>query len=542
MKNGVKILLWLLCITACENQNNFGDTAFVGHAAKSSDLKLNHTITTDNTGKVLFKPSGKGVLYYTLDFGDKSKISDKIKPGGTLEHTYREGNYKAILKAYNSLGKFTSKITDVNVKFKPPENVKVVAEADKTVAKKVQVTVTADFAVRYEVYFGEPKKDKPITGKIGEKVSYVYQNAGDYTLKIVVKGQAKATTTVTKKVKAIALLQPLLAAAPPPARDASKYLSIYGDSYTNIASVNTFPDWGQAGQGSNWGTYKIGNDNILKYGKLSYQGIQISSAGEDLSAMTHLHLDIWTPQAGVQIKIFLINKTPKGEKFVLKALSQGAWTSVNIPLSKYTSQGLSLKTIHQFKFEENARPWAKNDVFVDNIYFYKKETPSQSAPTPPARDTSKYLSIYGDSYTNIAGVNTFPDWGQAGQGSNWGTYKIDKDNILKYGKLSYQGIQISNAGEDISAMTHLHLDIWTPQAGVQIKIFLINKTTPKPNDEKFVLETLSQGAWTSVNIPLSKYTSQGLSLKTIHQFKFEESARPWAKNDVFIDNIYFYKN
>ncbi len=372
MKNISKligILLLIFGINSCNN-DNFGDTNFVDKVVDASDLKLTYTVSTDNKGTTVFTPNGKGVLYYIIDFGDKSKESDKIKPGETITHTYREDDYKATLKAYNGIGKFTTKTVDVKVAFKAPENLKVTVESDKVVAKKVNVTVTGDFATSYDVYFRESAKNTIINATIGKTVSYTYASAGKYKLKVVVKGQAKANTTVSANATAILLNQPLTSANNPPARDASKYISIYSDRYINVSGVNAFPDWGQASQGSHWGTFKIGDDNILKYSKLSYQGIQISSAGNDVSGMTHLHLDIWTPEDGVKIKIFLIHKN-KVEKFVLKTLAKKAWTSIDIPLSEYTSQGLSLDVIHQFKFEEHARPWAKNDVFIDNIYFYK---------------------------------------------------------------------------------------------------------------------------------------------------------------------------
>ena len=369
MKNVIKIGLLLFCMGGCQSEEDFGDTKFLDSTSASADLKLTYVVSDDNKGEVVFTPQGKGVLYYILDFGDQSKVSDKIKPGHTLKHIYKEGTYKSVLKAYNAVGKVTSKTTNVNVAFQSPKNIKTVVETDKVVSKKVNVTVTGDFATHYEVYFGESAKEKPVKADIGKTASYVYAKKGTYNLKIVITGQAKATKTINKTVTAVEILTPLQAAVTPPDRDASQYKSIYSDKYKNTAGVNVFPDWGQAGQGSNWSTHKIGADNIIKYGKLSYQGIEFSNI--DISGMSHLHLDIWTPNDNVKIKIFLISKTPKVEKFILKTLTKGTWNSIDIPLSDYTSQGLKLTSIFQFKFEENVRPWAKNDVFIDNIYFYK---------------------------------------------------------------------------------------------------------------------------------------------------------------------------
>uniref|UniRef100_A0A2B4RXX3 beta-glucosidase n=1 Tax=Stylophora pistillata TaxID=50429 RepID=A0A2B4RXX3_STYPI len=233
------------------------DTDFLNSTAVAENLKLDYTVSTDNKGKATFSPSANGVLFYTIDFGDGTPKSGKIKPGDQVSHNYAEGNYKVTLNASNVIGKITSKKFDINVVYKAPQNVKVVLENDPNISRKVNITVTADFAKTYEVYFGEAGKDNPLKGNIGETVSYTYGEEGTYSARIVVKGAAKATTTVNKQTQPKNISQPVSPAPTPTTRNANNYISIYSDTYTSIAGVNTFPDWGQAGQGSNWSTFKI---------------------------------------------------------------------------------------------------------------------------------------------------------------------------------------------------------------------------------------------------------------------------------------------
>ena len=101
------------------------------------------------------------------------------------------------------------------------------------------------------------------------------------------------------------------------------------------------------------------------------------------------------------------------------------------------------------------------------------------APTAPiSRPVSSVISIYGtDTYTPITGVNAFPDWGQSGQGSTFTTYTIagTSHNLLKYGKLSYQGIDFTGNAQDVSGMKYLHMDIWTADAAVSpLSVAIIN--------------------------------------------------------------------
>ena len=162
--------------------------------------------------------------------------------------------------------------------------------------------------------------------------------------------------------------------------------------------------------------------------------------------------------------------------------------------------------------------------------------PVASAPTPPSRQAANVISIYGSAYTNVAGTNYFPDWGQGGQGSSWSEFSLNGDKMLNYIKLSYQGIALAdNVSVDVSGMEFIHLDVWTADAQ-KIETSLISKT----NGERPVVKDLVANEWTSIDIPISAFTSQtGFKVADIFQLKF--LGTPWAKGTVFIDNIYFYK-
>jgi hypothetical protein len=59
---------------------------------------------------------------------------------------------------------------------------------------------------------------------------------------------------------------------------------------------------------------------------------------------------------------------------VTKSLIANQWNSFDIPLSDFTSQGLPISNLKQFKFV--GTPWAVGTVFIDNIYFYKNPAPA----------------------------------------------------------------------------------------------------------------------------------------------------------------------
>ncbi|AOW20696.1 hypothetical protein [Urechidicola croceus] len=166
------------------------------------------------------------------------------------------------------------------------------------------------------------------------------------------------------------------------------------------------------------------------------------------------------------------------------------------------------------------------------------EQPLASAPTPPARLDTDVISIFSSAYTNLEGVNYFPDWGQGGQGSSWTMFDLSGDEMLQYINLSYQGIALADGTSvDVSTMEYLHLDVWTTDIVTDIETSLING--PSATTEAPVTSSLTPNDWTSIEIPISDYIDQGLTVSEIFQLKFV--GEPWAAGTVFIDNIYFYK-
>ena len=90
----------------------------------------------------------------------------------------------------------------------------------------------------------------------------------------------------------------------------------------------------------------------------------------------------------------------------------------------------------QFKFDGNGEFW------MDNLFFYK--VPQASTPAPdPTRAASDVISIYSDAYTDIAGTDFNPNWGQSTVVDQ--TVKIQGNNTIKYSNLNYQGIALAGS-------------------------------------------------------------------------------------------------
>ena len=170
------------------------------------------------------------------------------------------------------------------------------------------------------------------------------------------------------------------------------------------------------------------------------------------------------------------------------------------------------------------------------ISFGYSQAPTGAAPTPPAREAADVISIFTQTvdatttvYNDLAVANFNPDWG-----STSGNVTIDPqggDRALTYPNFDYQGIIIGQ-NVNVSAMTTLHVDIWTNS--VSPNVYLISNST----EEQFVNVPAAPNQWTSVEIDLSAYSNQGVSLNDIKELKFATDLGPSGVT-IYIDNIYF---
>jgi len=430
MKNIYKILSSIVIIfflVGCDE--DFSDNnEFAKNIAPPSNVSASFDITQDNTGLVTITPTGEGAISFVIDYGDGSPVSSSIKTGGNVKHTFKEGNHTIKVTATGLNNLTTTADVSLIVSFNAPENLQVTIENDTNVSKKVNVNATADWATVFDFISGEAGADA-VTANIGETVSFTYKEAGTYTVKVVARGAAIATTEYSQEFEVTAILAPTASAPTPPARQSSTVVSIFSDAYTSVADVNMNPDWGQMWQGSGYNELDLNGDKITHYSKISYQGVQYAKT--DISSMEYLHIDAWTANLN-QLKTFLIREpgdaNPR-EVAVVKDLKKDEWTSLDIPLTEWTSQGITLGDLFQFKFE-GVDQWAQADVFLDNIYFWK--------------DNPVGLPIYFDKEEPFSGVggasfeiskdpdNSSNNTGKVTNGGNdWETAELILDNPIK---------------------------------------------------------------------------------------------------------------
>lgn len=316
-------------------------------------------------------------------------------------------------------------------------------------------------------------------------------------------------------------------AAPVPTHAAANVLSIFSDSYTNLAGSDFNPNWGQSTIVTQT---PIAGNNTLSYANFNYQGLQLA-ANQNLSTYQFLHLDYYSANAGA-LNVFLISPpgSPGGtapwEKAFSLSVPTPGWNSVNIPLSSFTPQ-VALSSVFQLKFDGGGG----SNIFLDNIYFWKiPPVPPVPAPTP-TYPPAGVISIYSDAYTNVPGCDYNPNWGQATVVTQ---PQIAGNNTLLYTNLNYQGLQFGS-NQNVSTKTFLHLDYYTANS-TALNVYLIcppgSPGGQAPWEKAYPLPVPTANGWNSVDIPLTNFTPQ-VALNNVFQLKFD------GNGTIYLDNILF---
>ncbi|MDG2195127.1 MAG: hypothetical protein P8K77_09860 [Polaribacter sp.] len=460
IKTVYKLIIVLIIFSACTD--DLRDLSFLENIDPPSNVSAAYQITQDNTGLVTIIPSADGATFFDISFGDGTADSEKLKSGENVQNIYSEGTYQVKIIAYNINGDSTEKTQQLIVSFKGPENLVVLIENDNAVSKKVTVTANADFATMFDFYTGETGNTTPVSGNIGATVSYTYQNAGTYSIKVVAKGAAIATSEYTVDFEVTEILQPIVAAPKPPTREAIDVVSIYSDEYTDISVSEWNPGWGQS---TVLTTVAIAGNNTLRYADLNYTGI-VTDYGNptDISTMEYVHFDYWTPDA-TAVSFKLVNTSSSGaskeSEVAVSSIGVGSWKSVEIKLSEYTTD---LTGITQMLFSSS-----NAIVFIDNLYFYKSPSATSSVAPIDFETPFSLSSFDGGEISLVDNPDTNGNSSAMvakmvkGAGQTWAGSKITVPQPFSF-----------------SGGTNVKVKVWSPRVGLNL-LLKFEDATPWPN-------------------------------------------------------------
>jgi beta-glucanase (GH16 family) len=160
-----------------------------------------------------------------------------------------------------------------------------------------------------------------------------------------------------------------ITAAPTPTRAAANVISLFSNAYSN----RTVDTWSAGWDNADFADTLISNNATKVYTNMTFAGIEFTANVIPATAMTHFHIDIWTPNSTL-FKVKLVdfggNGTYQGtpnddtEHELTFTPTLNGWNSYDIPLSNFTNMTARAHLAQLILSGSNSR------MYVDNIYFY----------------------------------------------------------------------------------------------------------------------------------------------------------------------------
>lgn len=208
LRNFFIVMAVMLLAVSCEKEIDNLDK--LDKVAAPSNVKVTFDVTQDNSGLVTIYPTADGVTRFLVTFGDNPAQTPQIfKLGEPITHTYSEGVYNVGIIAEGITGLRTAIQQSLTVSFRAPENLVVSISPDVVNPKKVSVSATANFATVMDIYFGDVQNEVPVQALPGQTVIHLYNEPGDYQIKVVARSAGQATTVFTQTITIQAATDPV---------------------------------------------------------------------------------------------------------------------------------------------------------------------------------------------------------------------------------------------------------------------------------------------------------------------------------------------
>ena len=150
-------------------------------------------------------------------------------------------------------------------------------------------------------------------------------------------------------------------------------------------------------------------------------------------------------------------------------LVTGQWVGIDVPLASF-DQLTTRDHLAQILISGDLET-----VYVDNIYLYREDDAGEGPAAPaledvegatalttaapvPTRPAEDVISFFSDAYDDVPVGYFSTDWDR----SDVEDAVAGGDPVKRYYNLRFAGIDFGEQTVDATGMTHVHLDIWTP--------------------------------------------------------------------------------
>jgi hypothetical protein len=168
-----------------------------------------------------------------------------------------------------------------------------------------------------------------------------------------------------------------------------------------------------------------------------------------------------------------------------------------------------------------------------------------TAAAAPTREAANVISLYSNAYQNVP-VDTWNTRWQFSTAEE-SFVRVGGDDMIRYRNLNFVGIEFKSPPVNASSMQFLHLDLWTPDptnVPNNFNILLVDFGSngvfgggdDSQHEVRVTAPKLTSGNWVSLDIPMSDFA--GLRSRA----HLAQMVLSGTLPNVFIDNVYFYRN
>lgn len=202
MRTIKNVLIFFLATVVISSCNNDEEVSFaLQEISAPTNLSAVFDIANDDSGEVSVTPTGDGASVFEVFFGDvENETPTQVNPGETITHTYGEGEFTLRVVGIGATGLKSELSRIVTITFTPPSDLSLDVTTSGTNSFEITVSPTATNATVFDVFFGDVENEEPTTIMSGETVNHIYNESGEYTIRVVARGAGSVTIEDTQTV------------------------------------------------------------------------------------------------------------------------------------------------------------------------------------------------------------------------------------------------------------------------------------------------------------------------------------------------------
>ena len=445
-------LCLLQLLTACDNDDV--DLGFVDAIPVPSNLGLQIQLAQDNSGLATITPSGESAASFVIDFGDGT-TSELIPTGSNVSHVFTEGTFELVVTAQNLNGETATYSEPLTVSFLPPENLSITVNPVSGDNFSIEVSAEADFAVGFEVLFGDDPNEVPTPFGIGENASHTYSDVGSYTITVFAFSGATQSIQATEEV----IIENPITLPIDFESETLDYAFIDFGGAINTIIDNPDP--------SGINTSATVTEFFKENGAEVFAGTVIElGASIDFSQFQTFQLDSWSPTAGTTVKLKIENASNASISAEIDAITTVAneWETLYFDFSSADLSQEYSKVVIFYDF---------GNVGSDTTYYYDNVAqgiaPGNTVELPlDFENTSTVYNIIGfEGADSFLEANPFPT------GNNPSANVIRTTKTV--GAQFFAGTAIPlDAPVDFSGTQSISMKTYSPKANIPVRLKLEN--------------------------------------------------------------------